>query len=114
MPQKQEPPAKKKSKYGASKKEVDGIVFASEKEAKRYQALKLLQKAGVIGLLELQVPYELNPGGTHSFRYIADFVYVISQTGEKVVEDAKGFRTREYRKKRRLMKAVHGISIKEV
>jgi hypothetical protein len=105
---------KKRSKYGASKKEADGIVFDSVKEAKRYQELKLLQKAGFIGLLELQVPFELNDGGTHSLRYIADFVYVISQTGEKVVEDAKGFRTKEYRKKRRLMKTVHGITIKEV
>lgn len=113
IPQKQEPPAKKKSKYGANKKEVDGIRFDSEKEAKRYQELKLLQKAGVIGLLELQVPYELNEGGTHSLRYIADFVYMVSETGEKVVEDAKGFRTKEYKKKRRLMKKIYGIKIKE-
>jgi hypothetical protein len=113
--QKQEPTKeKKRSKYGANKIEVDGIVFDSNREAKRYQELKIMQKAGVIGLLELQVPYGLNEGGTHSLQYIADFVYVISKTGEKVVEDVKGFRTKEYRKKRRLMKKVHGITIKEV
>ena len=106
--------SKKRSKYGNNKKEVDGIVFDSEKEAKRYGELKLMLKAGIIGLLELQVPYELNPGGTHSLKYIADFVYIIHATGEKVVEDAKGHRTREYLKKRRLMKKVHNITIKEV
>jgi hypothetical protein len=105
---------KKRSKYGNEKHEVDGIEFDSQKEAHRYGELKIILKAGIIGLLELQVPYELNPGGTHSLKYIADFVYVISATGEKVVEDAKGHRTREYIKKRRLMKKVYGIVIQEV
>ncbi len=105
---------KKRSKYGNEKHEVDGIEFDSIKEAHRYGELKLMLKAGIIGLLELQVPYELNPGGTHSLKYIADFTYIIRATGEKVVEDAKGHRTREYIKKRRLMKKVHGIIIKEV
>lgn len=105
---------KKRSKYGNNKKEVDGIVFDSEKEALRYGELKLMLKGGIIGLLELQVPYELNPGGTHSLKYIADFVYIVRATGEKVVEDAKGHRTQVYLKKRRLMKKVHGIIIKEV
>lgn len=112
VPQQEKP--KKRSKYGNRKHEVDGIEFDSEKEAGRYGELKLMMKAGIIGLLELQVPFELNPGGTHSLKYIADFIYIISATGEKVVEDAKGHRTREYIKKRRLMKKVHGIEIKEV
>lgn len=94
--------SKKPAKYGNSKTEVDGIVFDSIKEANRYQELKLQQE------------YELNPGGTHSLKYVSDFEYLISATGEKVVEDVKGFRTREYKKKRRLMKKVHGIVIKEV
>jgi len=105
---------KKKSKYGNEKHEVDGIEFDSKREANRYGQLKLLLKAGTIGLLQLQVPFELNKGGTHSLEYIADFVYVISATGERVVEDAKGHRTQEYKKKRRLMKKVHNIIIKEV
>lgn len=109
-----EQPKKKRSKYGNEKHEVDGIMFDSKKEANRYGELKLMLKVGIIGLLELQVPFELNPGGTHSLKYIADFTYIISATGEKVVEDAKGHRTREYLKKRRLMKKVHNIEIKEV
>lgn len=104
----------KRSKYGNSATEVDGIKFDSAREAKRYRELLLLLKAGIIGLLRMQVGYELNPGGTHSLKYIADFVYIITATGEEVVEDVKGWRTKEYRKKRRLMKKVYGIVIKEI
>lgn len=104
----------KRSKYGNTETEVDGIKFDSKKEADRYRKLLIMQKAGEIGLIQMQVEYELNPGGTHSLKYLADFVYVVSATGEKVVEDVKGFRTREYKKKRRLMKKVHGIVIKEI
>lgn len=104
----------KKSKYGNSKTEVDGIKFDSIREAKRYGELKIMQKAGIIGQLRLQVEYELNPGGTHSLKYLADFVYILSKTGETVVEDGKGALTQVYRKKRRLMLKVHEIKIKEV
>ena len=114
----------KKSKFGNKKCVVDDIVFDSEKEAKRYGELKLLLKAGEIGFLERQVPFELNPGGTYSLKYIADFVYIDAKTGEKIVEDVKPmrvskktgklFRTQVYKKKKRLMFTVHGIKIKEV
>lgn len=108
------PKKKKRSKYGNRKTVVDDIEFDSEKEANRYKELKLLRKAGFISFLKLQETFELNEGGTHSLKYIADFVYMDAQTGQKVVEDAKGYRTREYLKKRRLMKKVHGIIIKEI
>jgi hypothetical protein len=104
----------KQSKYRNKKTEINGIVFDSEKEANRYRQLLWMLKAGVIGLLQLQVPYELNEGGTHSLLYIADFVYVERKTGKTIVEDVKGWRTQEYKKKRRLMKKVHGIVIKEI
>lgn len=109
-----EKPVKKKSKYNNNKKEVDGIVFDSEKEAEYYGKLKLLLKAGEIGLLERQISYELNPGGSYSYKYIADFVFFDTKTGEKNVIDVKGYHTAEYRKKRRLMKKIHGIKIIEI
>jgi hypothetical protein len=93
---------------------VDDIEFDSIKEADYYRKLKILLKAGKIGFLELQKEYELNPGGTHSFKYIADFVFMDSETGEKKVVDVKGFRTAVYRKKKRLMWKVHKIKIIEV
>lgn len=102
----------KKHKYSSKKTVVDEIEFDSVKEANRYKQLKLLLKAGEIGMLQLQVPFELNPGGSHSLKYIADFCY-ITYDGIHITEDCKGFRTREYLKKKRLMKKVHKIEIKE-
>lgn len=108
-----EPKKKRKHKFNAVATEYAGKKFDSTKEANRYKELLMLQKAGIIGLIELQVPFELNEGGTHSMKYYADFVYRMMDTGERVVEDAKGHRTKEYKKRRRLMKKIHGITIHE-
>lgn len=98
---------KRGHKYGAKRTEVDGISFASRKEARRYSELKLLERAGKIENLRRQVRFAL----VQTVVYIADFQYV--ENGEVVVEDVKGYRTAEYKKKRRLMIEQHGIEIKE-
>lgn len=104
----------KKSKYGAVKTEVDGIMFDSKREASRYQELRLLEQAGEIANLRLQVPYILFQKNEHgrALKYIADFVYN-DDTGALVVEDAKGHSTDVYKIKRRLMAELKGIEIKE-
>jgi hypothetical protein len=107
-------PEQKKAKYGNQKTDVNGITLASKKEAKRYKELNLLLKAGKIGMLARQVEYELNVGGSHSLKYLADFVYIDRETGETIVEDVKGTRTPTYKKKRRLMKKLFNIEIKEL
>ena len=122
----------RKSKYGANKAEIDGITFDSRKEARRYKELKLLEQAGEITDLKLQVKFVLIPaqrepdtvgkrGGRikgklleRECSYVADFVYTDNSTGEQVVEDTKGMRTTEYIIKRKLMLYVYGIKIKEV
>ena len=48
-----------RNKYGNKKTVVDGITFDSRKEAKRYQELKLLEKAGEIKDLRRQVVHLL-------------------------------------------------------
>lgn len=103
------------SKFNNQKTEVDGILFDSRKEAKRYYELKLLQRAGEISDLQLQVKYELIPKQTNerACNYIADFVYQ-DKTGQVVVEDVKGKRTKEYVIKRKLMLYQHGIRVVEV
>jgi len=122
-----------KHKYNAQKVVYDGIKFDSKKEGKRYLDLKLLEKAGEISNLRLQVPYALCPAvyydkcvgdfalykcaGKYGFciqratKYIADFVYI--RYGEEVVEDSKGFRTKVYKKKANQMKKLYGIVILE-
>ena len=104
----------KKSKYGAVKTEVDGIMFDSKREASRYQELRLLEQAGEIANLRLQVPYILFPKNEHgrALKYIADFTYN-DRNGQLIVEDAKGVKTPVYRLKRRMMAELKGIEIKE-
>ena len=121
-----------RNKYRNEKVTVDGVVFDSKKEARRFQELRLLQAAGKITDLQRQVKFVLIPaqrepdtltktGKTKPGKlierevyYKADFVYIESWTGEKIVEDAKGLRTKEYILKRKLMLYVHGIRIREV
>ena len=118
------------SKYHSKKITIDGISFDSRKEAKRWQELSLLQRAGAITDLQRQVEFELIPaqrepdtigvrGGVKkgktielAVKYVADFVY--KENGKTIVEDTKGFKTKDYIIKRKLLLWVHGIQIKEV
>ena len=122
----------RKNKYNARKVKVDGIVFASQKEADRWRELKLLERAGKITDLRRQVPFLLIPTQREfcneidekkrrfkkgkvierKCSYYADFVYM--QNGKQIVEDAKGKRTDEYVIKRKLMLWMQGIRILEV
>ena len=108
-------------KYRNRKVTIDGIVFDSKLEAKRYTELKLLEKVGKIHDLQLQVKYTLLPSQRLNNRvverpvtYVADFAYIDSETGEKVIEDTKGMKTKDYVLKRKMMLFFHGIRIREV
>lgn len=83
-------------------------------EAARCDELHLLQEGGLIRDLEDQPKYDLKVNDVHICHYIADFAYVDVETAERRVEDVKGFATAEYRLKKALMLAVHGIEIQEV
>lgn len=122
----------KKNKYNAKSVEYDGIKFDSQKEALRYKELTFLISQGIITELQRQVKYLLIPaqrepatigkrGGIKQGKllekecsYIADFVYKVVDSGEIVVEDTKGMRTKDYIIKRKLMLFVYGIRIKEI
>lgn len=109
--------AARASKYHAKKTTVDGIEFDSAREAKRYARLRDMADAGEIQGLRLQVPFELLPSFEcdgvkyRGMRYVADFVYV--RDGKAVVEDCKGFKTAEYRLKKKLMAYINHINIEE-
>jgi hypothetical protein len=96
------------NKYLNKKKEVDGIKFDSKKEATRYGYLKIDPE---VSDLQLQVSFPITINGILICRYIADFVYF--RGGFQVVEDVKGVRTAIFILKKKLMKAVHNIDIKE-
>lgn len=110
-------------KYGNRKTVIDGQVFDSAKEARRWCELKTFLRAGQITDLERQVPFELLPAQRdhetgkvieRGVIYKADFVY--QENGRRVVEDVKSEATRtpEYIIKRKLMLKVHGIRIREI
>lgn len=120
------------NKYHSRKIIIDGQTFDSKKEYIRWCELKLLQKAGKIKDLERQVKFVLIPAQheivwndkkkqyengkciERECAYIADFVYHDMTTGFKTVEDTKGFKTKDYIVKRKLMLWRHGIRIQEV
>ena len=101
----------KRSKYGAVPTVVDGIRFASRKEARRWCELRLLERAGKIADLRRQMPYELTVNGVVIERARWDFRYHEIGKGI-VVEDSKGFETRDSKRKRKWMKALYGIDVR--
>lgn len=119
------PKAPKPSKYRNTKTVCHGIEFDSKAEAERYAELLLLEKAGEIRGLVLQVKYELAPSVRINgrkrppLRYFADFTYFVTNQclgcKNMVVEDVKGSKkvTEGYRIKRHLMKSALGIDILE-
>jgi hypothetical protein len=114
-------PVAKPSKYRNRKCEHEGMTFDSKRELKRWLELRLRERAGEIRDLQRQVPFVLadrvDLGEKRikpALRYYADFVYVETATGDKVVEDAKGKVVPEYRTKKHLMASVHKLIIREV
>lgn len=120
-------------KYHNHKIERDGIVFDSQKELRRWEELKLMEKAGMIHGLERQKKFVLIPaqrepdtvgkrGGKHKGKlierecsYYSDFAYY-TKDGEYIVEDVKSeaTKTEQYKIKRKLLLYVHGIRIQEI
>lgn len=125
----------RKNKLNAVK--TDG--YDSKKEAERAAELRWLEKAGKIRDLKEQVKFVLIPAKyeeiprigkrgkpikpkrvciERGLSYWADFVYIDNETGEKVVEDAKGYKGgatyQIFINKRKLMLEIYGIKVKEV
>ena len=127
------------NKYYAEKVTIGDETFDSKKEARRWQELQLLLRAGKICNLRRQVKFVLIPAQYESYprygkkgqrlkdgqtcveqacEYYADFVYL--QDGHVIVEDVKGFRdprSAAYAKfviKRKLMLERYGVKVKEV
>ena len=124
--------AYRKSKYGNKVVYHQGMKFDSKDERSRYFYLKAMQDRGEISDLRMQVPFEIIPAVYETqevqlktkvktvqklvqkaAHYIADFVYT-DRNGNQVVEDSKGFRTKEYLLKKKMMRAFLGITINEV
>lgn len=138
--------ARKEGKYHnepAERVTESGAVlrFDSRKEARRYDKLAAMERAGMIRDLRMQADFTLQEAYTDSegrrvraIRYRADFTYRRKPNGQLpstdmgelwdimemkwplVVEDVKSraTRTKEYVMKRKMMKERFGIDIQEV
>jgi Protein of unknown function (DUF1064) len=108
-----------KTKFRNVKVEIDGIRFDSKREGARYRELKLMEKAGMIRNLKLQVVFPIIINEQLVCKYIADFTFEEEvefgggKSWQTIVEDVKGMKTAVYQVKKRLMKAVRGITIRE-
>ena len=114
------------SKYNSRKTVMNGIPFDSKKEARRFGELLLLERSGEIKDLKLQPEFTIQEAfkTTHgetvrAVRYRADFSYLrrvkegVDTRWEPVVEDVKGYRTKDYEIKRKLMLG-QGVKVVEI
>lgn len=93
-------------KFKAKRTEIDGIKYASKKEAAYAQELRLRQKAGEVVFYLRQVGMDL-PGGV---RHYIDFVVFLSDGTVEFVE-VKGFDAPMGKMKRKMTEELYPISI---
>jgi hypothetical protein len=95
---------------------VDGILFASKREAKRYAELRLLEKQGEIQDLRLQPTWAVEIAGKHFCDFSADFLY-INKKGVYTIEEVKSSGSRKdtaYKLRRKAAELSHNITITEI
>lgn len=117
-------PNQKQNKYKNKKVSVNGKIFDSKKEAKRYCELIKLEQAGLIKDLETQKKFLLldtfkKNGKTYKqISYYADFVYFDIYSKKTIVEDIKAskyFKTDVYKIKKKLFEFIYpNLTIKEI
>jgi len=100
-------------KYGNETVVCNGHAFPSIGEMERYKELYLLERAGEISDLKLQPVIPLIVNGIRVGSYRADFRYLVTASDELVYEDFKGLRLPLFRLKKKLVKALYGIEVKE-
>lgn len=95
-------------KFHSEPTEIDGIKFASKREANYWRGLTWAKKSGELLFALRQVPFHL-PGGV---RYVVDFAE-FWKNGEVRFVDVKGFKTSLYKTKRTIVEATYPIKILE-
>jgi hypothetical protein len=100
------------TKYRAVRTTVDGVEFASKREAAVYRDLRLRVLAGEITDLELQPRFPLTVHGVKVCTYVADFEW--QEDGARIIADVKGVKTALYRLKKKLVRAIYGVDILEM
>lgn len=102
------------TKYGNERVFFNGKWYPSKHEAGWAALFQNLASRGMISDYKEQERIVLVPsnGKLRSIVYVADFTFV--ENGNRRVMDAKGFKTKEYRLKKRLAGLLLGIEIEEL
>lgn len=99
----------KKTKYKSTKTSIDGHTFDSSKEAHYYNELKLQLKCNSIKGFCLQPTFILAPG----LKYKADFI-VFNNDGTYNIIDIKGYKTKEYIAKKKVLEDKYNLKLTEL
>lgn len=105
-----------RSKFGNIRSTYAGRIFASKREAGHAAILDAMKRArephqrvkSVV--YQYRIPVVVN--GVKICVYVADF-YVLFADGHKEIHETKGFRTRDYILKKKLVEAIYGEEIHE-
>lgn len=97
---------RQKHKFSAERTEIDGIKFASKKEANYYAQLLVRQRIGEVVFFLRQVPFHL-PGGT---KYVVDFQEFLADGTVRFL-DVKGFQTKEFIRAKKQVEALYPVQI---
>ena len=100
---------KKRTKYGNRKVTKNGETWDSVREYERHLILLDMQKRGEIKNLKRQPRFKLEVNGQLICTYVGDWRYDDNSIGFlfDTVEDAKGFKTPEFKLKWKLCKALY-------
>lgn len=101
------------NKHNATRIQFAGRWWHSKMEAARYVQLLLLVEREALRDLVLQPRFKFHCGRS----YIADFSYTTvgqNSVTSNVVEDVKGFETKEFKIKRDLLRDEYGIAVQMV
>src|SRR5258708_28440205 len=96
-----------KNKYRNKKVDIDGVKFDSIKESRRFLVLKEALNKHEIGPITvhqtfvLHAAFEKDGKKYRPITYEADFTY--QQNGINVIEETKGFHTKDYMIKKKMM-----------
>lgn len=106
----------KLNKYNQQGRYEDDRWFASGAEADRYLQLKEMVEAGRIAELVCQPSYAVHIKGQLICNYRGDFHYIVTDYGKRVpvLEDVKGYPTKDYILKRKMVEALHQVRIFEI
>lgn len=114
---------RKRGRYAVAAKAertLDGVVFDSKGEMRRYATLRLMERCGAIKDLKRQVKYDVAINGQHFCSITFDHAYVEKQTDgswRPVVEEFKSkgtIREKDYALRKKAAVLFYGLSVREI